>query len=150
MDTIDTVSRVEALAGEEKRSESKPATAPTTEVATKPSRRVLTAKYKRWVVEEAEKYRARGEIGAFLRREGLYSSQLSDWREQYRDAGKAALTERKRGRKAKEINPLDKKVRELEQQNRRLQKKLSQAKAIIDIQKKVAAMLGNDSDEETS
>jgi len=141
----------EEVTGVDERSESEPVTLRRAiEVPAKPVRRQFSGSYKRRIVEEAEKYRDSGEMGAFLRREGLYWSQLAKWRSQYHDGGLVALTDNKRGRKQKEVNPLEKKVRELEKQNRRLQKKLAQAEIIIDIQKKVAAMLGNDlSDEES-
>ena len=119
------------------------------EVAARPKRRILTAAYKRRIVEEAEQYRGTGEMGAFLRREGVWSSQLTQWRRLYEEGGQSALSQN-RGRKKQAVNPLDKKVRDQERQIRKLQKKLDQAEAIIDIQKKVAAImaLGNDDNDE--
>lgn len=116
-----------------------------TEVASRQLRRKFSATFKQRIVKEAERYKESRELGAFLRREGVYSSQLTQWRKQLVEGGLAALSQN-RGRKPKEVNPLDKKVRELEVKNRKLQKQLAQAEAIIDIQKKVAAILnlGND------
>lgn len=116
-----------------------------TEVGPRPSRRKFSAAFKQRIVKEAERYKESRELGAFLRREGVYSSQLTQWRKQVAEGGWTALNQR-RGRKRKEVNPLDKKVRELEAKNRKLQKQLAQAEAIIEIQKKVAAILklGND------
>ena len=131
-----------SIAGEGERSEPQPAiAAPSVEVLQKPERRRFDAAYKRRIVEEAENCKGKGEIGALIRREGLYSSQLAKWRRQYRDAGQKGLADDKRGRKAKEKNPLEPELRKLEQENRRLQKKLRQAEIIIDIQKKVAAIM---------
>lgn len=120
------------------------------EVLAKAQRRRLTASFKRDIVEKAEACQGDGDIGSLLRREGVYSSQLSEWRKLYSEGALRALTDDKRGRKKQEVNPLSKKVRELERENRKLQKKLLQAEGIIDIQKKVAAMLtlGNDEDDE--
>lgn len=112
------------------------------EVLEKGSRRRFTAAYKRQIVEQADGCREPGEIGALLRREGLYSSHLSVWRRQ-RDAGAlAGLAPRQRGRKA---NP---QIREkrcmavLERENERLRQRLAQAETIIDVQKKVSSLLG--------
>ena len=143
----------QSINGVGERSESEPliGSVQKSEVIAKPTRRRLTAAYKRRIVEEAEKYRGTGEIGAFLRREGVWSSQLTEWRRLFEEGGQAALGQA-RGRKKKESNPLEKKVRDQERQIRKLQKKLDQAEAIIDIQKKVAAImaLGNDDSDERS
>ena len=69
-------------------------------VSTRASRRRFTAEYKAWVVQEAERCREAGEIGGLLRREGLFSSQLTDWRKLYQAGARRALS-RKRGPKAK-------------------------------------------------
>jgi hypothetical protein len=81
-------------------------------------------------------------MGALLRREGLYSSNLTTWRRQ-RDQGLLhALSPKKRGRKKKQKNPLAEKVAQLEKQNRRLEHKLKQAELIIEAQKKMSEILG--------
>jgi transposase-like protein len=105
----------------------------------KPKRRRFSAEYRLRIVREADGCKEPGEIGALLRREGLYSSLLSSWRRQ-RDAGAlAGLEPKKRGPKAKAVDP---RVKHLERENARLKRKLDQAETIIDIQKKVAGMLG--------
>jgi len=119
-----------------------PAAIPDPEVEARPKRRRFSAGYKARIVEEAEGCTESGAIGALLRREGLYSSQLSKWREQYRSGALAALRDDKRGRK-RTRNPLDDEVARLRKENARLSGRLEQAEAIIEIQKKVAAMLGN-------
>jgi transposase len=126
---------------------------PDPEVPEKKPRRRFTAKYKLRILEEADACTAPGQLGAFLRREGLYSSNLATWRRQ-RDQGLlAAMTPKKRGRKTKENNPLVEQVAKLERENRRLGQKLKKAEIIIEAQKKISEILGIDqnlSDEERS
>jgi len=113
--------------------------APDPEVAEKPKRRRFSAEYRLRIVREAEACKEPGEIGALLRREGLYSSLLTAWRRQ-RDAGALeGLRSKKRGPKAKAVDP---RLKHLERENARLKRKLEQAETIIDIQKKVAGILG--------
>ncbi len=114
---------------------------PDPEVSSLPKRRRFSADYKARVVEEADACTEAGGIGALLRREGLYSSQLSQWRDQYRAGAQRALRDDKRGRKATK-HPLEDENEKLRRQNARLAQRLEQAEGIIDIQKKVAAMLG--------
>ena len=117
-------------------------TSPDPEVSEKPARRKFTAEYKLRILKEADGCSKPGQIGALLRREGLYSSALSSWRKQ-RDKGVlGGLAPNKRGRKAKEKNPLAGRVAQLEQEKQRLEKRLSQAEMIIEVQKKVATLLG--------
>ena len=105
----------------------------------KPKRRRLSPEYRLRIVREADACKEAGEIGALLRREGLYSSHLTLWRQQ-RDAGAlAGMRARKRGPKAKAVDP---RMKRLERENARLKRKLEQAETIIEIQKKVAGMLG--------
>lgn len=105
----------------------------------KATRRTFTAEYKFNIVREAERCSEPGAIGALLRREGLYSSHLANWREQ----GVQSLAPKKRGRKST-INPLAARVAQVERENARLQAKLERAEIIIDVQKKVAALLAVD------
>ena len=123
------------------------------EVADKTTRRRFSAKYKRRIVREADRCTKPGELGALLRREGLFSSALSTWRRQ-RDAGELeGLRPAKRGRKGKPQDARDKRIAELERKNRRLEGKLAQAETVIAIQKKVASLLGiplKSSDQEES
>ena len=86
--------------------------------------------------------REHGEVGALLRREGLYSSHLTTWRRQ-REAGiLSGLKPKQRGRKANPIHPLQAENDQLRKENSRLQKRLKRAELIIDIQKKISQMLG--------
>jgi transposase len=115
---------------------------PDPEVLEKPARRRFTASYKLAILKEAEACSERGEIGALLRREGLYSSHLTTWRGQRDQGSLSALAPAKRGRKAKARNPLADEVARLERENRKLQKRLEQAEMIVEFQKKVADLLG--------
>lgn len=117
------------------------------EVSSKAKRRHFTAKYKLRILQEADACeRGSGELGALLRREGLYSSHLSNWRRQRELGELEGLTPKKRGRKAKPQDPMAARVRELKRENERLQKRLSQAETIIDVQKKVSRLLGIEPD----
>ena len=114
-----------------------------TEVSEKAKRRTFTAEYKRRIVKEADACKAAGEVGALLRREGLYSSHLTTWRAA-RDRGELApgATAKKRGPQSTAPDPRDKRIAELERQNEKLTKRAERAEAIAEIQKKVAALLG--------
>ena len=114
---------------------------PDPEVVEKAQRRRFTAEYKLRIVREAAACRE-GEIGALLRREGLYASHLASWRRTYAKVGEAGMKSQKRGPKAKEVHPLEKKVAELERETRRLQKRVQKQDAIIAFQKKVHELLG--------
>jgi transposase-like protein len=113
--------------------------APDPEVVAKPKRRRFSAEYRLKILKQADACKAPGELGALLRREGLYSSLLSTWRRQREQGELAALQARKRGPKPKAVDP---RVKELEKQNARLQRKLKQAEMIIEVQKKVHEILG--------
>lgn len=116
---------------------------PDPEVAEKPVRRKFTAEYKSRVLREADACApGTGELGALLRREGLYSSHLTTWRRQREQGELDALAPKKRGRKAAEPHPLARRVAELERDNERLRRRLQQAEVIIDVQKKIAGLLG--------
>ena len=112
---------------------------PDPEVVPQAKRRQFSAEYKERILAEAEQCTKRGEIGALLRREGLYSSHLSNWRRQQRQGQLQGLVARKRGRKAK---PQVQEIARLERENERLRQRLEQAELIIDVQKKVSQMLG--------
>jgi transposase-like protein len=101
---------------------------------------VFSNGFKLRIVREADACRKPGDIGALLRREGLYSSHLVTWR-RLRDAG-ALLDEesRRRGPKAEPVNPLQGELDRLRRANTRLETELEQARAIIDVQKKVAEL----------
>ena len=115
---------------------------PDPEVPEKKPRRKYTAQYKLRILQEADACTEPGQRGALLRREGLYSSNLTTWKRQRAEGVLHALSPQKRGRKAKERNPLASKVAQLERDNERLKKKLKQAETIIEVQKKISEILG--------
>jgi len=92
-------------------------------------------------VRKADGCKEPGEVGALLRREGLYSSQLAACRKQYRDGAAAALADDKRGRKPTK-NPLEPEVERLRRELARTQRKLKQAELIVEFQKNLCEMLG--------
>ena len=108
---------------------------PDPEVPARHVRRRFTTAYKLEILRKADACQRPGELGALLRREGLYSSHLVTWRRQ-RAHG---LTPKTRGRKTTAVDP---RVKKLEQENRRLTSRLERAEAIIAFQKKVAELLG--------
>ncbi len=111
------------------------------EVPEKAKRRRYSAAYKLRIVEEADACSKPGEIGALLRREGLYSSLLAKWRRQ-RDAGALAGLSKKRGRKPKPVSAEARRLAELERENARLKVQLEKAETIIEVQKKLSRILG--------
>lgn len=113
-----------------------------TEVVAKAARRRFTAAEKLRVLKEADGCTKPGELGALLRREGLYSSHLSEWRAARKRGELAGLTPRRRGPKAKPVDPRDKKLAELERENRRLSARLERAEGLIEVQNKVSQLLG--------
>ena len=113
---------------------------PDPEVVPKAKRRRFTAAYKLRIVQEAEACTEPGQIGSLLRREGLYSSYLSKWRQQREEGQLQALSSRKRGRKPRD--PSREEVAELQRENERLRARLEQAEIIIDVQKKLSQLLG--------
>jgi transposase len=104
------------------------------EVQPRASRRRFSADYKRRILAEADRCR-RGQVGALLRREGLYYSHLAKWRGQ-REAG--TLVDRPRGPRP---NPERAQLDRLGRENAALKRKLEQAEAIIEAQKKRARLL---------
>lgn len=114
----------------------------TAEVAEKAKRRTFDATYRKRIVEEADRCVKLGQVGELLRREGLYSSQLSNWRRQ-RDAGVLdALSSKKRGRKSKSLDSATEELERLRREKEELAERLRQAEAIIEVQKKVSELLG--------
>src|SRR3989454_408087 len=113
-----------------------------TEVVAKAQRRRFTAEYKRRIVREADRCTKPGELGALLRREGLYSSHLTTWRAA-RDRGElAGLAPKPRGPKATPPDPRDKQIAEQEREVVRWKQRAERAEALVEVQKKVAALLG--------
>lgn len=110
---------------------------PASEVVAVAKRRRFTAEYKQQILTEID-HCAHGQIGAILRREGLYSNTITQWRKEQR----TALEPRKRGRKLDEDAAVVKQLQRLERDNQRLQRRLDQAEKIIEVQKKVSELLG--------
>ena len=113
------------------------------EVVAKAERRRFTAQYKRKVLREADHCQQPGEIGGLLRREGLYWSNLANWRKQRERGELAGLSTKKRGPKRQEKNPLAERVRELERDNRRLKRRAERAEGIVELQKKSRRFSGS-------
>jgi len=111
------------------------------EVMAKPVRRRFTAEYKLGVLRQADACSGRGEVGALLRREGLYSSHLTHWRKQ-RERGERQGLSRKRGPSPKQRHPLTDKVKVLERENARLKLRAERAEGLVELQKKVSEILG--------
>lgn len=114
---------------------------PSNEVSSNTTRRRFNAEYKQRILREADKCTQPGEIGALLRREGLYSSRLYDWR-LARDRAEIAGLSKKRGRKPNETDERDKKIAELERALNKQTKRAERAEAIVEIQKKLSQLLG--------
>lgn len=112
------------------------------EVLERPVRRRFSAEYKLQILRQADACDESGQLGELLRREGLYSSLLSTWRQQREKGTLDALAPKKRGRKPRDHDPLIEENRRLQRVNARLVERLRQAEVIIDVQKKVAEMLG--------
>jgi len=111
-------------------------------VPEKPVRRRFTAEYKLRVLRDADACVEPGQVGALLRREGLYSSHLTAWRKQRDEGTLAGLTPKRRGRKASPDAPVIAENERLKRENQRLAAKLHQAETIIEVQKKLSEILG--------
>ena len=118
-----------------------PSPHPDPEVIAQAKRRRFTAEYKLRILTEADQAKGVGGVGALLRREGLYSSLLTDWRRERHTVNLQALTPQKRGPKSQH-NPFAAELEQLRRENQRLAEELRKAEIVIDIQKKVAALLG--------
>jgi transposase len=115
--------------------------APDPEVPEKARRRRFTSDYKLRIVQAAERCMEAGEVGALLRREGLYSSQLATWRGQVRNGTLRALAPKKRGPKKKR-DPRDAEIAKLRRENERLKKQLQHHTIALEAQKKLAELWG--------
>ena len=111
-------------------------------VSEKPVRRRFTAEYKLRVLREADRSTEPGQLGALLRREGLYSSHLTTWRQQRDEGTLAGWTPKRRGRKAMPNAPLVAENQRLKRENQRRRERLRQAETIIEVQKKLSEVLG--------
>jgi len=123
---------------------------PDPEVAATGRRRQFSSSEKRRILEAADRCTQPGEIGALLRKEGIYSSHLNAWRQQRAAAERTALEPQKRGRKVDLAQAEDRRVAHLTQENDRLRRKLAQAHTIIEVQKKLCSLLGLPADETPS
>ena len=112
---------------------------PDPEVVPKAKRRKFTAQYKLRIVEEADTCTEPGQVGALLRREGLYASHLSNWR-RLRQEGQQQALSKQRGRKAQDRSVAE--LAKLRRENERLRARLEQAEMIIEVQKKLSQILG--------
>ena len=133
---------------EQQRADADRARLPDPEVVPKAKRRQFTAKYKLRILEEADRCTERGQIGELLRREGLYSSHLSKWRQQRARGQLQGLAPKKRGRKGRD--PATAELARLRRENKRLRAELEKAEIIIDVQKKLAQLLGQKTNETKS
>ena len=115
---------------------------PSSEVIPKRIKRRFSAREKLRIIAAADLCTLRGELGALLRKEGLYSSQIKTWKLDVEKGRISALTDKKRGRKPASDNPFIGRLAEAEKRNRTLTKKLERAEEIIHFQKKFAEMFG--------
>lgn len=114
-----------------------------TGVSSRAGRRRFTVEYKTWVVQEAERLRGTGDVGALLRREGVFSSQLTMWRKQYAAGVRHALSQ-KRGPKPT-TSAATSELQHLQRENAKLREQLARAELLIEIQKKLSALMSGSS-----
>ena len=119
------------------------------EVVAKAKRRRFTVTYKRQVVEKAARCTKPGELGALLRREGLYSSHLAAWRAAQARGELANEGSKRRGPQAKTSPREVKRILQLERENRRWRARAERAEALVEVQKKLSALLHADDDGRT-
>jgi transposase-like protein len=112
------------------------------EVNEKPVRRHFDAAYKLRILEEADRCSEVGKVGELLRREGLYSSHLTNWRHLRDEGTLQSLGPKRRGRKAKCNDATTQELDRLRRDNQGLAERLRQAETIIEVQKKVSEILG--------
>ena len=115
---------------------------PEVEVAEKPVRRRFSVEYKRKVLKEADGCVRPGEVGALLRREGLYSSHLRTWRAARERGEIAGLAPKRRGPKVIVRDGRDRRIAELEREVRGWRARAERAEALVELQKKVSSLLG--------
>jgi len=113
-----------------------------TEVLAKAQRRRFTVEYKRRLLKEADRCLRPGEIGALLRREGLYSSALTTWRAARERGELAGLAAKKRGPRDKRADPRDRKITAQEREIAQWKARAQRAEALVEIQKKFSEMVG--------
>lgn len=116
--------------------------APDPEVAATAKRRQFSSAEKRRILNAADRCTQPGELGALLRREGIYSSMLTTWRKQRAQAEATALQARRRGRKPDPVLAQASQVEQLQRENDRLRRRLAEAHTVIEVQKKLCTLLG--------
>lgn len=112
------------------------------EVPERAARRRFTAEYKQQILSAAQNATGRGELGALLRREGLYSSHLTKWRQEEQRGKVAGLTPKRRGPKPKSVDLRDQVIADLKRTLARLELRAERAEAIVELQKKISQLLG--------
>lgn len=117
------------------------------EVVAGARRRSFSKADKQRILQAADRCTLPGEIGALLRREGVYSSSLSTWRQHRKAADLAALAPRQRGPKPAADRDQVPRIAQLTRDNDRLESQLAKARLVIDVQKKLAALLGHTLDD---
>lgn len=119
-----------------------------TEVEPRTKRRVFSIQYKRRIVEQADSCTMPGEVGALLRKEGLYSSHLTDWRRELQRGNLEGYGRLRRGPIAKDppLPPArdeqQRRIEQLERENQKLRLRAIKAEALVEFQKKAACLLG--------
>ena len=111
-------------------------------------RRSFSAQFKRRILEQASASESHGEIAALLRKHGLYSSHLSQWRAQFAEGGRAALVAKVAGRKPR-VDAKDRRIAELERHNAKLTARLELSEKVVALQKKAQELFAALSDQTT-
>lgn len=111
-------------------------------MSSRATRRRFTADYKKKILDEVDACVERGEVGAILRREGLYSSHLTAWRAERQAGELSGLEPKRRGPKPKETNPLSKEMEAQQREIARLKAENAKLLLICEAQKKVSQLLG--------
>jgi transposase len=111
------------------------------EVLAKPERRTFTTAYKLKVIQDVESLES-GETGAYLRREGLYNTHLSKWRQAYREGRLVESAPIRRGPKPAPADPVKEELKRTQRELAKAQEELRKARLIIDVQKKLSQLLG--------
>lgn len=119
------------------------------EVVAKAQRRRFTTAYKRRILQEADRCAKPGEVGALLRREGLYSSHLTTWRAARARGELAGEGAKRRGPKPKPPHPEAKRILQLERENRRLRARAERAEVLVEVQKKLSVLLHQNAEPST-
>ena len=117
-----------------------PSTPPSPEATPRAKRRTFSADYKRRILREANQCKQTGQIGTLLRREGLYSSHLAEWRKQAAAGTLRGSKRKQRGRQPKQTVE-QKESKRLQRENKQLKQRLAQAELLIEAQKKVTELL---------